>query len=150
MLSLLCVFYCLYCDMCFVFISFCIFLTPIYGLFSALLWIRAGKTNSIARKIYNLTIVGFLLRTFVYRKYKSIPFWLCTLIFLRKHKSAFFSCFPDMYIFFLDVTWGIGAFFVLFGLFRDLVIRYSMVSMPPWGVRIGSFCLWREKRKRGW
>ena len=37
----------------------------IYGLFSSFPVSRAGKTNSIAGKIYNLTIVRFLLRPFI-------------------------------------------------------------------------------------
>ena len=51
---------CLYCNMYFVFVSFCILLMLIYGLFSGFPVSRAGKTNSIAGKIYNLTIVRFL------------------------------------------------------------------------------------------
>ena len=58
--SVLCAFCCLYCNMYFVFVSFCIFLMLIYGLFSSFPVSRAGKTNSIAGKIYNLTIVRFL------------------------------------------------------------------------------------------
>lgn len=37
----------------------------IYGLFFSFPVSRAGKTNSIAGKIYNLTIVRFLLRPFI-------------------------------------------------------------------------------------
>ena len=63
--SVLCAFCCLYCNMYFVFVSFCILLMLIYGLFSSFPVSRAGKTNSIAGKIYNLTIVRFLLRPFI-------------------------------------------------------------------------------------
>lgn len=61
----LCAFCCLYCNMYFVFVSFCILLMLIYRLFSSFPVSRAGKTNSIAGKIYNLTIVRFLLRPFI-------------------------------------------------------------------------------------
>lgn len=139
----LCAFCCLYCNMYFVFVSFCILLMVIYGLFPRFPVSRAGKTNSIAGKIYNLTIVRFLLRPFIESISQSL---------LIKGTAGMYSYIPKQaqvpirFIFFYNVyTFLICrmgremSFFTLSGLFRDLVMRYSVVSMPSWGSRIKCF-----------
>ena len=120
--SVLCAFCCLYCNMYFVFVSFCILLMLIYGLFSGFPVSRAGKTNSIAGKIYNLTIVRFL---------PYIP--------KQAQVRIRFMFFYNVYTFLICHMGREMSFVTLSGLFRDPVMRYSVVSMPYWGSRIRCF-----------
>ena len=93
--SVLCAFCCLYCNMYFVFVSFCIFLMLIYGLFPA--------SQSVGQEKQILSQVRYTI-------------WQLSdscLIFLSKHKSAFVSCLSIMYILFLSVTWGVRCRFHL-------------------------------------
>lgn len=120
--SVLCAFCCLYCNMYFVFVSFCILLMLIYGLFSSFPVSRAGKTNSIAGKIYNLTIVRFL---------PYIP--------KQAQVRIRFMSFYNVYIFLICHMGREMSFFMLSGLFRDPVMRYSVVSMSSRGSRIRCF-----------
>ena len=120
--SVLCAFCCLYCNMYFVFVSFCILLMLIYGLFSSFPVSRAGKTNSIAGKIYNLTIVRFL---------PYIP--------KQAQVRIRFMFFYNVYTFLICHMGREMSFVTLSGLFRDPVMRYSVVSMPSRGSRIRCF-----------
>lgn len=120
--SVLCAFCCLYCNMYFVFVSFCILLMLIYGLFSSFPVSRAGKTNSIAGKIYNLTIVRFL---------PYIP--------KQAQVRIRFMFFYNVYTFLICHMGREMSFVTLSGLFRDPVMRYSVVSMPYWRSRIRCF-----------
>ena len=120
--SVLCDFCCLYCNMYFVFVSFCILLMLIYGLFSSFPVSRAGKTNSIAGKIYNLTIVRFL---------PYIP--------KQAQVRIRFMFFYNVYTFLICHMGREMSFVTLSGLFRDPVMRYSVVSMPSRGSRIRCF-----------
>lgn len=149
--SVLCAFCCLYCNMYFVFVSFCILLMLIYGLFSSFPVSRAGKTNSIAGKIYNLTIVRFLLRPFIESISQSLLIKDAAGMYSYIPKQAQvrirFMSFYNVYTFLICHMGREMSFFMLSGLFRDPVMRYSVVSMPSRGSRIRCFYLWREKKK---
>ncbi|EXY85078.1 hypothetical protein M079_1790 [Bacteroides fragilis str. 3996 N(B) 6] len=141
--SVLCAFCCLYCNMYFVFVSFCILLMLIYGLFSSFPVSRAGKTNSIAGKIYNLTIVRFLLRPFIESISQSLLIKDAAGMYSYIPKQAQvrirFMSFYNVYTFLICHMGREMSFFMFPGLFRDPVMRYSVVSMPSRGSRIRCF-----------
>jgi len=129
--------------MYFVFVSFCILLMLIYGLFSSFPVSRAGKTNSIAGKIYNLTIVRFLLRPFIESISQSLLIKDAAGMYFYIPKQAQvrirFMFFYNVYTFLICHMGREMSFVTLSGLFRDPVMRYSGVSMPSWGSRIRCF-----------
>ena len=152
--SVLCAFCCLYCNMYFVFVSFCILLMLIYGLFSSFPVSRAGKTNSIAGKIYNLTIVRFLLRPFIESISQSLLIKDAAGMYSYIPKQAQvrirFMFFYNVYTFLICHMGREMSFFMFPGLLRDPVMRYSVVSMPSRGSRIRCFFTFGgRKRKRG-
>lgn len=73
----------------------------------------------------------------------------CILIFLSKHKSAFVSYFLyNVYTFLICHMGREMSFFMFPGLFRDPVMRYSVVSMSSRGSRIRCFTFGGRKIKR--